>query len=281
MHENEKAQRERVQGEVAGGHKKMVGVVVSAGKMDRTVKVRIPGQRWEGRIGKVRQDMHTNICYHHRSLAANPYCSQYFADHTNHLVHDPNNSLLAGDVVELHRLRVSTVVHHVVADIVTPFGKPIRERPPVPTADERLAAYKKKRFAKLTRRFLRLEAAKGNAEAIGELKSMGLDPGHNAEAGKGQKAGLQPHVGKTRDSGKGAILGAKGQKLPKGVLPGGKHEVGRIDERARHNKGRATKLDRKAQENLLEAEEKGRGLEQQGVGADPLSSATIPRGRVD
>jgi len=35
-------------------HKDIVGVVVSAGKMDKTVKVRVPGQRWEKKIGKVR-----------------------------------------------------------------------------------------------------------------------------------------------------------------------------------------------------------------------------------
>lgn len=34
-------------------HKEIVGVVVSAGKMDKTVKVRVPGQRWEKKIGKV------------------------------------------------------------------------------------------------------------------------------------------------------------------------------------------------------------------------------------
>lgn len=34
-------------------HGQLVGVVVSAGKMDKTVKVRIPGQRWEKKIGKV------------------------------------------------------------------------------------------------------------------------------------------------------------------------------------------------------------------------------------
>lgn len=34
-------------------HRQIVGVVVSAGKMAKTVKVRVPGQRWEPRIGKV------------------------------------------------------------------------------------------------------------------------------------------------------------------------------------------------------------------------------------
>ncbi|KAK5124546.1 hypothetical protein LTR85_001763 [Meristemomyces frigidus] len=239
------------------GHREIVGVVVSAGKMDKTVKVRVAGQKWEKKIGK------------------------YFPDPTNYLVHDPNNSLVPGDVISLHRLRVSTAVHHVVGNIVTPFGTPIDQRPHIPTPDERLAAYKGERFAKLKRRTLRRKAAMGDAEAIQELRSMGLDPGHGVQAGKGEKANLQPNIGKTRDAGKGAIRGEKGQKLPTGVLPGGKHEVGKIDARAKHNKERAMKLNEKAEGNLLEAMEKGRELEQRGVGADPLSGTTITRGRVD
>jgi hypothetical protein len=35
-------------------HKAIVGVVVSQGKMDKVVKVRLPGQRWEKKIKKVR-----------------------------------------------------------------------------------------------------------------------------------------------------------------------------------------------------------------------------------
>lgn len=38
--------------ELKGG-REVKGVVVSAGKMDRTVKVRVPGQRWEPRVKKV------------------------------------------------------------------------------------------------------------------------------------------------------------------------------------------------------------------------------------
>ena len=207
--------------------------------------------------------------------------SKYFNAPTTHLVHDPNNSLITGDVVSLHRLKVSKTVHHVVANIVTPFSKPIAERPPIPTADERLAKYKEHRFAKLERRNLRRRAAQGDVDAIQALKDMGLDPGHNVAPGKGETFGLQPNIGKTRDSGKGAIRGEKGQKLPKGVLPGGKHEVGKIDERARHNKGQAMRMNEKAEENLMEAKEKGEELEERGVGADPASSKTLPRGRVD
>lgn len=195
--------------------------------------------------------------------------AQYFPDPTNYLVHDPNNSLVPGDVVSLHRLRVSTAVHHVIGHIVTPFGKPVEQRPHIPTPDERLAAYKGERFAKLKRRTLRRKAALGDAEAIQELRAMGLDPGQGVQAGKGEKANLRPGVGK------GALRGEKGQKLPKGVLPGGKQEVGKIDARVKHNKEKAEKLDGKAKDNLAEAREKSRKLEAKGVGADPLSGASI------
>lgn len=46
--EHEKKQREEL-----NEHRPIVGVVVSAGKMAKTVKVRVPGRRWEKRIGKV------------------------------------------------------------------------------------------------------------------------------------------------------------------------------------------------------------------------------------
>lgn len=177
-------------------------------------------------------------------------CKQYFADHTNHLVHDPNNSLAQGDIVSLHRLRASSAVHHVVASIITPFGTPISSRPPIPTPEERLAAYKASRLAKLHRRTLRREAAKGSPDAIAELKRLGLDPGAGVAAGKGERFGTERGAGKKRTPSEGALMGKMGQKLPEGVLPGGKHEVGKIDERAKHNKEATLKRQSKVEENL-------------------------------
>ncbi|KAK0841980.1 hypothetical protein LTS02_016654 [Friedmanniomyces endolithicus] len=226
LHENERAQRERTR-----VHRKIVGVVVSTGKMAKTVKVRVPTQRWEPKIGK------------------------YFADHTNHLVHDPNDSLVLGDVIELHRLRVSKAVHHVVGELITPFGVPLSERPAIPTADDRLAAYKKKRFAKLGRRELRREAAKGDVEALAKLKAMGL-----VEMVKGKKG-----------DGRSAVSGQKGQKGGKGVLAGGK----KSDEPAPGSKEKAQRMAEKAEANALEAEK----LEKADLTADSLSSTTTERGR--
>ncbi|GAB7360907.1 hypothetical protein MBLNU230_g0893t1 [Neophaeotheca triangularis] len=236
----------------AKASRKVIGVVTSVGRMAKTVKVRIPSQRYEPRVQK------------------------YFADHKDYLVHDPNESLVEGDTVELHRLKVSSAVDYIVAGIVAPFGKPVDQRPPLQTPDERLEAYKAKRFAKLERRGLRLRAAKGDAEAIQGLRAMGLDPGAGVGEGIGEATWTQRTAGKFRNTGnpalpgKGAIRGEKGQKLPQGVLPGGKHEVGKIDERAKRNKESAMGLDEKAQRNLQAAKVKGDRLKRQGLGSDSV-----------
>lgn len=135
----------------------------------------------------------------------------------------------------------------------------------MPTPEERLAAYKEYRQTKLARRTLRREAASGKPEAIAELRHQGLDPGAGVKEGKGQDFGTQKGVGKRRTPKEGAILGKKGQKLPEGVLPGGKHEVGKIDQRAKRNKEVAMKRDGRAEENLLEAKEKAEELESRGL----------------
>lgn len=49
LHEEEKKQRENTK-----AHKRIVGVVVRSGRMDKTVTVRIAGQQWNKRIKKVR-----------------------------------------------------------------------------------------------------------------------------------------------------------------------------------------------------------------------------------
>lgn len=153
-----------------------------------------------------------------RQMRCKANLEQYFASYTQHLVHDPNNSLVVGDVIQMHRLKVSSQVFHVVGSIIAPFGRPISERPPIPTPDERLANYKEKRFAKLERRKLRQEAAQGDADAIKQLQAMGLDPGKGAEPGKGEMEGVQLNVGKKRNptNKDGGILGHKGQKMPHG-----------------------------------------------------------------
>ena len=172
-------------------------------------------------------------------------------------------------------------MHHVVAKIISPFGTPVEQRPPVLNADERLAKYKEKRFAKLHRRSLRRQAAMGEPAAIRELRGMGLDPGKGVEAFKGETANVQKGVGKVRTPSKGAILGSKGQKLPEGVLPGGKHEVGKINERAERNKGKAMKMKKQAEKNILEAKEKDEELEKRGLASDSVLPKLGPQERVE
>jgi hypothetical protein len=152
-------------------------------------------------------------------------------------------------------------VHHVVASIITPFGTPIESRPPIPTPEERLAAYKAKRLPQLHRRVLRREAAQGSAEAIAELKSQGLDPGAGVAPGKGELFGTEKGTGKTRTPSEGALMG-------KGVLPGGKHEVGPINERAKHNKEATIKRHEQTMANLKRSQELKKEMDSRGVSSD-------------
>jgi small subunit ribosomal protein S17 len=169
---------------------------------------------------------------------------QHFKDHSDHLVHDPKSSLNIGDVVALRPFRAAKHVHHVVSEILVPFGTPITQRPLVPSEGESEAAYNTKRHSKLERRSLRRAAAQGSESAIAKLQALEVEAGQGVAAGKGEKGAR-----------KAGQMGNKGQKLPKGVLPGGKHAVGKIDERAKHNKEQAAKRNEKAEKNLLEAKQ--------------------------
>ncbi|KAF6789333.1 ribosomal protein s17 [Colletotrichum sojae] len=115
------------------------GVVVSAGHMQKTVKVRVGGQKWNQKVQKM------------------------FTKPHNYLVHDPNSSLRTGDVVSIvPGWRTSLRKRHVVKSIIAPYGTPIEERPPVPTEEERLAVLIQKREAKENRREARRHASGSN-----------------------------------------------------------------------------------------------------------------------
>ncbi|KAK3941166.1 hypothetical protein QBC46DRAFT_353501 [Diplogelasinospora grovesii] len=116
------------------------GVVVTAGLMQKTVKVRVGGQKW------------------------NNFLKKYFDDPKTYLVHDPNNSLRAGDVVAITPgWRTSKSKRHVVKHIIAPAGVPIEERPPVPTEEERWAAKLAEKAAKDERKALRKQIAAAQA----------------------------------------------------------------------------------------------------------------------
>lgn len=90
-----------------------VGVVVSAGKMSRAVKVRVAGQEW------------------------NKLFRKHFPSHKHYTVSDPNNSLVEGDVVRITSgHRSGSTIRHVVTAIVAPFGEPVENRPRVLNAEE-------------------------------------------------------------------------------------------------------------------------------------------------
>ncbi|KAG5953379.1 hypothetical protein E4U53_005794 [Claviceps sorghi] len=104
------------------------GVVVSAGLMQRTVKVRVGGQKW------------------------NKVVNKWFPEPKHHLVHDPNSSLRTGDVISIvPGWPTSRRKRHVVKHIIAPFGSSINDRPPVPTLEERIADREAKKAAKKAR----------------------------------------------------------------------------------------------------------------------------------
>ncbi|KAF5549740.1 hypothetical protein FPHYL_9570 [Fusarium phyllophilum] len=108
------------------------GVVVSAGLMDKTVKVRVGGQKW------------------------NKIVNKWFADPKHYLVHDPNSSLRTGDVVSIvPGWPTSQHKRHVIKHIIAPYGTPTAERPPVPTLEKRIADYEAKKAKKDERRAAR------------------------------------------------------------------------------------------------------------------------------
>ncbi|RKF58802.1 putative ribosomal protein s17 [Golovinomyces cichoracearum] len=101
-------------------------VVISAGLMQKTVKVRIGVQQWDSLIKK------------------------NFNRSRNVLVHDPNDSLRTGDIISISPgWRISKSVRHIVDKLVAPFGTPAEERPPILTFRERMNQREEKRLWKL------------------------------------------------------------------------------------------------------------------------------------
>ncbi|CCC09436.1 hypothetical protein SMACR_08309 [Sordaria macrospora] len=114
------------------------GVVVTSGLMDKTVKVRVGGQKF------------------------NRFLQKHFDDPKQYLVHDPNNSLRTGDVVAIMPgFITSKSKRHVVKHIIAPSDTPIEERLPIPSLDELWDAKEAQKAAKEERKVLRekIEAA--------------------------------------------------------------------------------------------------------------------------
>jgi ribosomal protein S17 len=91
-----------------------LGTVISAGLMDRTVRVR------------------------HKHTTYNKHLRKLYPAKTTFMVSDPRNSLREGDVIEFSSgWRASKNVRHVVERIVAPFGIGVDERPAVMSRKER------------------------------------------------------------------------------------------------------------------------------------------------
>ncbi|KAL1956194.1 hypothetical protein VTO42DRAFT_7541 [Malbranchea cinnamomea] len=98
------------------------GTVISAGRMNKTVRVQV---------------IHTEYDKHIR---------RPFPAKSTVMVSDPRNSLREGDVIQFASgWRTSKNVRHVVERIIAPFGTPIEERPPIPTREELEAERKAKK----------------------------------------------------------------------------------------------------------------------------------------
>jgi len=119
----------------------LVGVVVSAGRMQRAVKIRTTKQRY------------------------NTFLRKQYREHPTHLVSDPRDSLRAGDIVRVVPWRTSKLIHHVVSEIVAPFGVPLEQRPPVPRLEELEAKRAEMRREKTARRAARALQALESARA--------------------------------------------------------------------------------------------------------------------
>ncbi|KAF1963550.1 nucleic acid-binding protein [Byssothecium circinans] len=177
-----------------------VGVVVSAGKMDRAVKVRIAKQEWNKKFRK------------------------HFPSPETHIVADPQNSLVEGDVVRIASgWRTSKTIRHVVTAIVAPFGAPVQDRPPVLTDEQRMELRIKERILKDVR-----SAAKGRStseQRLVQARKQGYEIPSLEEAMKNVKL-AEEEERRRKESG-----GSKANKL--GVVGNVKQEVKKAREAGR------------------------------------------------
>lgn len=146
------------------------GVVVSAGLMQNTVKVRVGGQKYNPRVQKVSRSLSSTQLRCRLVVLCRPFSydpkltsiTKMFTTPKAYLVHDPNSSLRTGDVVSIvPGWPTSKHKRHVVKQIIAPFGVPVEERPPVPTEEERIMLRDKKKAEKDARREARKPEVRG------------------------------------------------------------------------------------------------------------------------
>jgi ribosomal protein S17 len=177
--------------------KSLTAIVVSAGRMQRAVKVQT-----------------TKQCF-------NSFLQKHFRSRSTHLVSDPTDALRIGDVIRIEPLPFakSRRIRHVVSEIITPFGPRIDERPPIPSAEERAERHRAKRAAKLERRRLRREAGVTGEGNEGET-SPGAIKGNAAKGGVTQGLAERGSIvdgsdGKSTQNASETAEGGKGGEMPK------------------------------------------------------------------
>ncbi|KAB8346307.1 hypothetical protein FH972_023351 [Carpinus fangiana] len=180
-------------------------VVVSAGRMQKTVKVRMINQTWNKKLRK------------------------YFTAQTTALVHDPTSAVRAGDIIQMASSRHSKHVRHIVANIVSPFGESLDQRAgKVLSPEERLQIRDEKRQKKVERR-----ASRGVESAVQEAVQRGwhvpselLAAAQEARAVDGRQSSPREHttsVKTSEDAGKG------GKTVARGLEKGRQNEAGLED----------------------------------------------------
>jgi small subunit ribosomal protein S17 len=163
-----------------------VGVVVSAGKMSRAVKVRVAEQVWNKQFRK------------------------HFPSPKHYIVSDPNSSLVEGDVVRITSgHRASATIRHVVTSIVAPFGEPVENRPPVLSEKQLDELRTNERLLKDVR-----SAARGRQTSVQRLlhaEKQGYKAHQREQAGR-EKDGKQAHKGQV-----GQLVTAKQRRVEASV----------------------------------------------------------------
>ncbi|KAL8874325.1 MAG: hypothetical protein Q9174_000324 [Haloplaca sp. 1 TL-2023] len=130
----------------------LCGVVVSAGRMMKAVKVRTTKQTY------------------------NSFLRKHYTAYQTHHVSDPASSLRTGDVVRIAPASWRSPkdnIKHVVTSILAPWGEPIEERPPIPKIEELEEKARAKREAKMERRQERKRNGKQGKDGDEQQKSLG------------------------------------------------------------------------------------------------------------
>ncbi|KAI4227967.1 MAG: hypothetical protein L6R36_001977 [Xanthoria steineri] len=157
----------------------LCGVVVSAGRMMKAVKVRTVKQVYDS------------------------FLQKHYTAYQSHLVSDPNSSLRTGDVVRIAaRPPASKHIRHVVTDIIAPWGPPAAERPPIPSLEDLDAQYRAKREARVARRTQRAEEPRADrARAQDVEKGPSLKERHTDVIGSVEVVGGEERVVLERNRG--------------------------------------------------------------------------------